>query len=273
MFRKLIRNILILSLFTLFFSSCGEYEKLLKSGDVDAKYELGIKYYDEGNWVRASTLFEQIIPRLKGMAKAEEVDYKYAMSYYKMQDYTMAGHYFRTFVATYYSSPHAEEADYLSAYCYYKLSPRPQLDQTNSINAINAFILFKTKFPTSDKIEECDKLIDEMKNKLVEKSFINARLYYHLEKYKAAITAIKNSLSDYPESEYREELIYLKLRSSFLLAEGSIRQKQQERYQDTVDEYYSFLDEFPKSKHKREAEKIYNESSDYLIKNPTSSNN
>lgn len=273
MFRKLTGNILILSLLILFFSSCGEYEKLLKSGNVDAKYEMGVKYYDESNWVRASTLFEQIIPRLKGTAKAEEIDYKYAMCYYEMKDYVMAGHYFRTFVSTYYTSPHAEEADFLSAYCYYKLSPRAELDQTNSVNAINAFTLYKTKFPTSDKVDQCDKYIQEMIDKLVEKSFISATLYYHLGKYKAAIVAIKNSISDYPESKYREELIYLRLRSSFLLAEGSIRQKQSERYQNTVDEYYSFVDEFPESKHKRDAEKIYNEASGFLAKNSTSSKN
>ncbi len=261
------KNLLILVLFLFFFSSCGEYEKLLKSGDVDAKYKMGLKYYDEGNWTRASTLFEQIIPRLKGTGKAEEVDYKFAMCYYNMKDYVLAGHYFRTFVATYYSSAHAEEADYLAAYCYYKLSPRPQLDQTNTLNAINAFTLFKNKFPASDKIEEADKYIQEMINKLVEKSFINAKLYYNLGKYKAAIVAIKNSIGDYPDSMYREELIYLKLRSSFLLAEGSIRQKQEERYQNTVDEYYSFVDEFPDSKYKRDAEKIYNEASGYLTKN------
>jgi outer membrane protein assembly factor BamD len=267
MFQKMHRNILILVLFLFFFSSCGEYEKLLKSGDVDAKYKMGLKYYDEGNWTRASTLFEQIIPRLKGTDKAEEIDYKFAMCYYNMKDYVLAGHYFRTFVATYYSSSHAEEADFLSAYCYYKLSPRPELDQSNTLNAINAFTLFKNKFPNSSKIEEADKMTQEMINKLVEKSFINARLYYNLGKYKAAIVAIKNSISDYPDSKYREELIYLKLRSSFLLAEGSIRQKQEERYQNTVDEYYSFVDEFPDSKYKRDAEKIYNEATGYLTKN------
>jgi outer membrane protein assembly factor BamD len=142
-----------------------------------------------------------------------------------------------------------------------------ELDQSNTLNAINAFTLFKNKFPNSSKIEEADKMTQEMINKLVEKSFINARLYYNLGKYKAAIVAIKNSISDYPDSKYREELIYLKLRSSFLLAEGSIRQKQEERYQNTVDEYYSFVDEFPDSKYKRDAEKIYNEATGYLTKN------
>ena len=56
------------------------------------------------------------------------------------------------------------------------------------------------------------------------------------------------------------------LESNYLYAEGSIRDKQKERYQDTVDEYYSFIDEFPESNFKREAEKLYNKSTEFLTK-------
>ncbi len=35
-------------------------------------------------------------------------------------------------------------------------------------------------------------------------------------------------------------------------------EKQNERYQDVIDEYYSFVNNFPDSKHKKEAETIYN---------------
>ena len=89
-------------------------------------------------------------------------------------------------------------------------------------------------------------------------------LYYDLEKYKSAVVAINNSLQDYHDTKYREEMIFLKLKASFLLAKNSIRTKQRERYQDTVDEYYTFIDEFPDSKFAREAERIYNESTEFL---------
>ena len=258
------KNITFLILTIILFGACSGYEKLLKGGDIEAKYEGGMEYYEEGNYVRAATLFGQIIPRLKGTSRAEELDYLNAKCYYEMGDYVMAGHYFREFVRTYYSSPRAEEADFLGAYCYYKMKTRVELDQTNTYNAINSFTLFKTKFPGSERIPEANGYIKEMEEKLVEKSYLNARLYYDLEKYKAAIVAIKNSLIDYPDTDYREELLYLKLRSSYLMAVQSVSLKQLERFQITIDEYYSFIDEFPESKYAKEAEKLYNESAAFL---------
>jgi len=264
MFQMGIKRILFVFSVIIIISSCGGYEKLLKSNDIELKYEKGMAYYDQGQYMKAVTLFEQVIPRMKGTGKSENLNFLQAQCYYKMKDYVMAGHYFRTFVRTYFNSPRAEEADYLGAYCYYKLTVRPELDQTNTYNAINAFTLFKTKFPNSDHVEECNKLILELKEKLVEKSYLEAKLYFDLEKYKAAIVAIKNSLSDYPETKYREELMFLKLKSNYLLAVNSIHSKEQERYQNTVDEYYSFIDEFPKSKYGKEAEKMYNSSARFL---------
>jgi outer membrane protein assembly factor BamD len=51
--------------------------------------------------------------------------------------------------------------------------------------------------------------------------------------------------------------MFLLLRSNFLLAENSILERQVERYQETVDEYYSFVGEFPESKYRQQADRIY----------------
>ena len=61
-----------------------------------------------------------------------------------------------------------------------------------------------------------------------------------------------------------EELMYLILKAKFLLAENSIANKKVERYQSTVDEYYSFIGEFPTSEFKKEVADIYNDSQEKL---------
>lgn len=254
----MLRIYILTILFILLFAACGEYEKLLKSEDYDLKYQKAIEYYESEKYVKASTLFEQILPRFRGTEKAEKINFFHAKSYYGMKDYIMAGHYFRTFVKTFSHSKYAEEADFLAAYCYYLMSPRPSLDQQNTNDAIIAFTLFTRKFPNSDKVSVCDGLILELNEKLVEKSYMSARLYYNLGRYKAAIIALRNSLAEYPDTEFREELMFLLLKSNFLLAENSVIEKQQERYQATVDEYYSFVGEFQESQFKKEAEKMYN---------------
>ena len=72
------------------------------------------------------------------------------------------------------------------------------------------------------------------------------------------------SLIEYPDTRYREELMFLILKSSYLLADNSIPEKQRERYQAAVDEYYSFIGEFPEGPHSREARRIYDTSSEFL---------
>ena len=43
----------------LFMTSCGPYQKALKSEDTKLKYDLAEAYYDEGDYRRAKGLFEQ----------------------------------------------------------------------------------------------------------------------------------------------------------------------------------------------------------------------
>ncbi|MEZ5010505.1 MAG: outer membrane protein assembly factor BamD [Bacteroidales bacterium] len=151
-----------------------------------------------------------------------------------------------------------------AAYCDYLQAPRPELDQSVTLAAIEGFQYFQRRFPQSDKVSQSQELIKELQDNLVEKSYLSARLYYDLKQYRAAIVALSNSLKEFPETKFREELLFLKLESSYLYAVNSISEKQFERYQDTLDEYYSFIEEFPESAFTKEIEKIYRSTADIL---------
>lgn len=248
-------------------SGCGEYEKLLKSNDFKAKYEMGVKMYEEGEYARAGTLFDQVANVYRGTTKADTVKYYQAKSYYGQRDYMMAGYYFNELSVTYVSSVYLEESDFMVAYCYYKQSPRAELDQETTFKTITAMQMFLSRHPTSDKVSECMTIVTEMRDKLVEKSFISAKLYYDLGYYDSAILALRNSLMEYPETGHREELMFLILRSSYLLADRSIPSKQRDRFQATVDEYLSFIGEFPDGPHSKEAKRMYESSNKFLEEN------
>jgi outer membrane protein assembly factor BamD len=145
----------------------------------------------------------------------------------------------------------------MAAMCDYYLSPRAELDQENTRNAIEGFTLFINRFPASPRIDEAKNYIKELRERLVEKSYLSAKLYYEMKQYRAAVVALNNSLKEFPETRYREEMMFLKLHSLFLYAEYSVRNKQAERYQATLDDYYSFMEEFPKSTYSREVGRIY----------------
>lgn len=245
-------------------SSCGEYEKLLKSSDFDLKKAKAKEYFDAGQYVKSSELLTQILPRYRASTEAEDLNWMNAQSYYGMKDYYMAGSYFKSFVDQFPFGVHAEEANFMAAMCDYKISPRPELDQENTQNAIEGFKIFITRFPNSPKVEESKKLITELEENLVEKSYLSAKLYYEMKQYKAAVVALNNSLKEYSNTKYREEMMFLKLNSLFLYAEKSFAIKQKERYQATLDDYYSFMEEFPKSEYSKDVNNIFQKTNKYL---------
>ena len=254
----------------LFLGGCSQYQKLLKSQDYELWYTKAMEYYQEEDYTRASTLFSQLINIYRGTDKAEEINYAYANALYGLGEYQVAGHYYQEYVRNYSGGDYAEECQYLSAYCYYKRSPKPRLDQTNTEEAIQEFQLFINMYPNSARVNEATRLMDELRDKLVFKSYLSARLYYDLgdymgNNYQSAVIAAENSLKDFPDTKYREELSFLILESKYIQAEKSIFEKKVERARKAVDEYYNFINEFPESKFRKKADKILKDSESMLI--------
>lgn len=256
-----------LSFFALFVSllvlaSCSDYQKLLKSTDYELKYNKAMAYYQAEDFVKASTLFEELTSIYRGSDKAEKLTYCYADALFKMKDYLMAAHYYAQFVKTYPASDWVEECQFQLAFCKYKQSPKPRLDQTLTYEAINEFQLFINMFPASPRVNEATRLMDELRDKLVYKSYLNAKLYFDLgdymgNNYLSSVIAAQNSLREFPDTKYREELSYLILEAKYIQAVKSVEEKKEERARDAVDEYYSFINEFPDSKYLKKAEAIY----------------
>jgi outer membrane protein assembly factor BamD len=263
MMKKVNISICLLLLVVLLFS-CSGFEKVLKSKDYNFKYKKALEYYKKGDHYRYTTIFEQLVPIYSGTQRADTVQYYFAMGNYKQGDFILAGHYFDTFRKTYPRSVFTEDAEYMFAYCFYESSPRPELDQDNTQAAIASFSEFISKYPRSEKREDVGKILNELKEKLVEKSYMSSKLYYNVSEYKAAIVALKNSVRDFPESKHREEQLFLILKSAYLLADGSVPSKQKERFQNTIDEYYTFAGEFPESEYMKEAKKMYDASMKFL---------
>ncbi|MCE1198225.1 MAG: outer membrane protein assembly factor BamD [Marinilabiliales bacterium] len=255
----MIRNVLtFVSLgVMLFASSCGEYQTVVKSTDYEYKLKKAREYFDNKDFSKSSQLYGELVNIYRGTNKSDQVYYYLAKSNYGQHDYLMAGHYFRQLIKEYPHSTFAEESQYLIGYCYYLDSPTPRLDQKTTQDAIDAFQLFINIFPASPKVAEANKLIDELRERLVLKSYLNGRLYYDLADYRASVISLTNSLKEYPDSKYREELMFYLLKSKYLLGENSIDEKKRERLNSELDEYYTFVDEFPNSKFRKEADRFF----------------
>ena len=249
-------------------SACNsEFRKVQKSGDWKMMYDAAMKYYQEEDYYHANLLFENILPIIKGRPEAELAQYYYAYSYYYQQKYILSAHYFQTFYETYSRSAHAEEAMFMHAYSLYQESPVPNLDQQSTREAIDAMQKFMNRHPYSEHIDKAQQIINELQLKLEIKAFDNARLYYDLENYKAALVAFDNFQNDYPDSHLNEEISFLTMKTQYKLASQSIRSLQKERFHTTIKFYENFIDKYPNSKFVREAEDIYKRSLDSIEKN------
>jgi len=248
---------LLLVALVFIFAGCGEYNKIVKSKDNEFKYKKALEYYEKRDYNRAATLFHDIVGKFRGTSSAANVYYYYAKSLMEQKDYVTAVHYFNLLVASFPTSENVEESRFLVGYCNYLMSPNPRLDQTVTHDAIDALQLYLNLFPYGKNVYEANRIIDELQNKLVYKSYLASTIYFNFENYKASVVALTNALKEYPDSQYREELMYMLLKSKYLLAMRSVEDKQMERLSDALDEYFTFVDEFPESKYKKEVNKFY----------------
>ncbi len=235
---------------------CGSYNKLLKANDSEQMYQAAVKYYEEGDLQHALQLFVELTPRYASTLRADTIMYYTGCCYYKQGNFSTSATIFDEYRRTYGRSPLLEDVEYMHAMGYYFSSPQPSRDQTTTLQAIRAIEEYMEHYPSSPKIGLCEQRIVELKGKLYDKSFINARTYYKTKRYKAAIIAFKNALGDFPETPHREEILFLTLDSSYQLAENSISSLQVDRYLDAMDAYYNFVSEFPESKHRKAAERM-----------------
>ncbi|MEP7262845.1 MAG: outer membrane protein assembly factor BamD [Bacteroidota bacterium] len=256
------------------FTSCSNYQRVLKGSDMNLKFETAEKYYQKEEYYRALQLLEELMVVYRGTEKGEKVYYYYAYCNYHIGDFVMASYHFNNFLLTYPNSTYSEEVQFQYAYCYYLDSPVPSLDQTSSIDAIDKFQLFVNRYPKSEKVEQANNLIDELRLKLEIKAFNNAKLYYKTENYKAAITALQNVVVQFPAAIFKEEIYYLVFRSSYLYAINSVDSKLLQRLKDARENYLRLVDAFPQSKYLQDAERAYNNVTEELKKrDPVSLNN
>ncbi len=241
-----------------------EFEKIRTSGDVDRIYDKALAYYEAEEYDKAQALFELIISSYRGKREAEEIYFKYAYTYYHLEQYILAAYYFKNFSNTYGTSDLREEADFMSAYANYQLSPTFRLDQQYTYEAIEGFQLFVNTYPNSERVEQCNNLIDAMRAKLELKAFKGAELYFDLQDYQAAIQSYENVLKDFPDTNNRVEIEYMTIRSAYLLAKNSFVEKQKERYTETVKRASEFLARYSESRYRDEVQNMYEQSTDQL---------
>ena len=247
-------------------TSCSKFRKIQKSEDWRIKYDAGLNYYNKKDYYRTAILFEEILPTVRGLPEGEKVEFYLAYCQYYERTYLLASNQFKTFYETYGRSQLAQEAFFMYAYSLYVASPDTNLDQKNSIQAMDAMQTFLNQYPESKFQEKAVDVITTSQLKLEKKGCDNAKQYYKIKSYKAAVIAFDNFKKSFPDSKYLEELAYLKVVSEYKFAIQSFQAFQIERFTLVVNYYQELVDNFPNSSYLKDAEKMYSVSLNQLNK-------
>ena len=250
-----------------FLSSCvSQFNQVYKTRDYEYKYEYAKESFVRGKYTNAITLLEELVTIKKGSRQGQECLYMLAQAEYMNGDYLTAAEYFKKYYSSYPKGVYAERAVFNIGQSLYMSTPEPRLDQTETVNAVNAFQNYLDIFPYGELKEQAQERLFELHDKLVKKELYSARLYYNLgtyfgnctgggSNYEACIITSQNAIKDYPYTSYREDFALLIMKSKFSLAEQSVEEKRFERYKDAEDECYGFLNQYPDSKSCKLAEK------------------
>ena len=253
-----LRNLFVVLASLIALMSCkSEYEMLLNSNDADAKYEAAFRYFNDGKFSRAASLFESLSVLTNGTERDDTVRYYWGLSNYKFKDYYTAETNFEQFLSSYPRSPFASDATYLRLDCLYRQTLRYELDQTPTYKAINEISAYILEYPSNTHMQECRDMLVELNERLDRKAYENAKLYYKMEDYLASRVAFKNVLKDDADNIYREDILYYIAMSSYKYAHESVPAKQKERYLSFVDDYLNFVGELPESHYRKELDAVY----------------
>jgi outer membrane protein assembly factor BamD len=243
--------------------SCGGsgMNKIMKNPDPEYKLRMAEQFFVKKKYNRAQMIYEDIMPHFRTDTKVfENIYYKYAYCAYYQLDYVNAENLFKTFIEIFPNSARSEEIDYMRAYSFYKQSPKPELDQTNTIKAMGMMQTFINTHPNSTRIKEANEIIDICRGKLEIKEHKSAQLYYDIGQFRAAGVSFATLLDNYPESINADQYKLMIIKAYFRYAELSVEEKKPERYEKVINEVHEFVDRFPDSKLRKEAEDFLKQS-------------
>jgi outer membrane protein assembly factor BamD len=252
-------------------SSCNKelrkYNNYARKGSIAERDSAAFYFYERESYEKAAYLFEDLMRLARGGHRGPEYLYHFAYSKYKQGLFISASFYFDQFTQQYPNHPKTEESAYMVAFCYYQQADPPYLDQTYTKKAIEQFQVFVNIYPASEKVSEANVLIQNLWERLAEKEFEQANLYFKVENYKASLEAFRVFMRSYPDSRYREQSHFMVFKSAVKLAEVSTDRKIRNRFLDAVDIYEKFTARYPNSPYLREAEGLYDKAQKFLRKN------
>lgn len=190
-----------------FLGSCGS-RRVETDPTLESLYDRAQQAYQRGDCNRAVQLLERVTVDFPGSAVEDQARFLLADCYDQLGESEKAAEAFQRLAFDFPQSPYADDALFRAGRAYARRSERPELDQTETRKAIEAYETLISSYPRSSLIPDAREGLRAMRETLARKGFLNAKFYYDLDEYKAANIYFRQLIADFPQSEYAPEAYY-----------------------------------------------------------------
>jgi len=240
--QKFFRVGLVITLLTIFLSSCGK--KVQKENlSADAYFEYAKSLFDRKKYVDAITEFTVITLKFSGNPVVDDAQFYLAESHFLNDEYLIAGAEYQKMINDYPESAFVEEAFYKMGLSYYNLSQRSELDQEYTLKALRQFQNFIEAYPESPFREQGEQRLYELRIKLSRKQLMGGDVYRKMGIYDSAIIYYSILLDKYYDTPLAEPALYWKAECLYRIKE----------YEEALTNYTALVEKFPKSRYQRAA--------------------
>ena len=205
-----------------------------------------IKLYNDEDYLEAINELQAILLQYPGSSISDDAQFYLAKTRFARSEYIMAAFEFSKLIKNMPASEFVPESQFMLAECYYQLSPNYNLDQKYTKKAIQEFQAFIDFFPANEKVPLAEKKIDELNDKLAEKTYSIARIYEKMDYLKAALIYYDDVIETYHDTEYAPMAMFNKIN---VLIERN-------RNDEALAEIDKFIQRFPDNKNVEELKKL-----------------
>ncbi len=184
---------------------------VLPKGDFDPqdKMQEADILFAKRKYNKARDIYEIITYMSKGDTLVKRAQFQLANCYYNMRMYEDAIFEFEQLLKMFPYSQYNQDVNYMIGMSWYKLSYPPAYDQTETINALQQFESFLSQYPDSPLYLEVQNLRDKCINKILEKKYLNAHIYYMMGYNNAALMYLNEIFDENHPGEIEEKALKL----------------------------------------------------------------
>lgn len=223
-------RVLAVLLTVLLLTACASTDQGSKAEErrsVEDIFAEAMQEFKDEDWIESAALFDIIKLQYPSSAYADDAQYYLAEINFARGEYILAAFNYNLVRRSYPTSEHAKDALYKSAMSYYEITLPADRDPEYTRKAIAAFNDFQGIYPTDSLAMRSAEKITELRDRLAEKHFLNAKQYRTMGTNRSALIYYDAVIEDYPDSKWAEDAFVEKL-------EVLVKQKRADEARSTV---------------------------------------